>query len=56
MVKQALLQAVGVRQPSVNILPVPVEALRAPSTNDIIAVGQLWLDKSVEPPVIYTHL
>lgn len=55
-VKSNILQAIGRNQPEVSVLPVPIIAQRAPATTDICPPGQLWLDKSSSPDVIYTSL
>ncbi|MCK5019454.1 MAG: hypothetical protein KAS32_20515, partial [Candidatus Peribacteraceae bacterium] len=56
MVTRKIQQAVGRNAPFVEVLPPPIEAQRAPTTTDIIAVGQLWRDGSVTPNIMYTHL
>jgi hypothetical protein len=56
MVSRRLQQAVGRSAPFVDVLPPPFVADRAPTTDDIIAVGQLWIDDSVSPRAVYTHV
>lgn len=56
MVATKIQQALGRGAPYVDILPVPVLAQRAPASSDILPAGQLWVDKSVSPDVIYTSL
>lgn len=51
-----ILQAIGRSAPYVDVFPPPILAQRAPSTSDNIPVGQLWVDQSVSPPIIYTSI
>lgn len=55
-VRSKILQAVGRNSVKVDVLPVPVMAQRAPGSDDLLPAGQLWVDQSVSPNVIYTSL
>ena len=47
-------QAYGVGQGLINVFPPPIEAQRAPNSNDTAyPQGQEWFDNSVDPPVGY---
>ena len=51
-----IIQALGRSQPWVNVLPIPLVVQRSPATTDKdYPKGQLWLDESVDPTVIFTH-
>lgn len=56
MVKQFVQQALGRSSPYVEVFPKPVLVERAPTSADILPAGQLFIDTSVSPSVIYISL
>jgi hypothetical protein len=52
-----ILNAYGVGQPTIPVMPPPVIADRAPTSSDTAyPEGQLWVDKSDNPDTLYIYL
>lgn len=50
-----ILNAYGVGQATIPVMPPPIQAQRAPNSSDTqYPQGQVWFDNSVDPPVEYT--
>lgn len=56
MVSKKIQQALGRSAPYVNVLPEPVLLNRAPDSSDILPPGQLAIDQSVSPNIVYVSL
>lgn len=56
MVSRVMRKAYGLGGGTIDVLPAPILAERAPTTSDTNnPVGQLWFDQSVSPSVLYVH-
>ncbi|HEY3527465.1 MAG TPA: hypothetical protein VGK47_14815 [Nitrososphaeraceae archaeon] len=52
-----ILNAYGVGQPTIPVMPPPILANRAPASSDTdYPIGQVWVDQSVSPSVLYSHV
>lgn len=56
MVKTQIQQAVGRNSPYVEVFPKPILLNRAPNASDITPPGQIVVDTSVSPSVIYVSI
>lgn len=53
---RSLRTAYGQSQPLIDVFPFPIVSVRAPTTNDFAALGQLWLDSTAGNAYLLTQL